>query len=70
MYVRSLNCVLCNYSVYLLHCTVLVPVLLEDNGIGLLECVRVNGNLSQDAELRKLIIEKKSKCNYIDIVIL
>jgi len=40
---------------------VLVPVLLEDNGAGLLECVRVYGNLSQDAEVRKLMIEKKSE---------
>ena len=40
----------------------LVPVLLEDNGAGLLESVRVYGNLSQDAKVRKLIIEKKSKC--------
>ena len=48
---------------YLLQCTVLVPILLEDNGAGLLECVRVYGNLSQDAEVRKLIIEKKSECS-------
>ena len=41
----------------------LVPILLEDNGAGLLECIRVYGNLSQDAEVRKLIIEKKSECS-------
>ena len=44
-----------------LHCAVLDPILLEDNGAGLLECVRVYGDLSQDAEVRKLIIEKKSE---------
>ena len=44
-----------------LQCAVLVPILLEDNGAGLLECVTVYGNLSQNAELRKLIIEKKSE---------
>ena len=45
----------------MLQFSVLVPVLLEDNGAGLLESVRVYGNLSQDAEVRKLIIEKKSE---------
>ena len=42
-------------------CYSVVPILLEDNGAGLLECVRVYANLSQDAEVRKLIIEKKSE---------
>ena len=48
--------VLCNNCI-----TVLVTILLEDNGAGLLECVRVYGNLSQDAEVRKLIVEKKGQ---------
>ena len=52
----------------MLQCTVLVPVLLEDSGLGMLECIRVYSNLSQDAEVRKLIREKKSERGYCNVV--
>ena len=43
---------------------------IQQNQAGRQDCVRVYGNLSQDAEVRKLIIEKKSEYNCKFIVIL
>ena len=55
---------MCMYALCNNSTIVLVTILLEDNGAGLLECVRVYGNLSQDVEVRRLIVEKKSKLMY------